>query len=139
VVFTYHAKMHHLNINIEYFEKNATIILGKINRIINADERIALIGPNGSGKSTFMQIVSGQILDFHGSIENVGNMTLGYLEQIQLADESQTIREELKDAFSEIRTLEAFITQEEENMAKNPEYDQYEKYVDAIEQYKLLG
>lgn len=50
--------MKHLNINIDFYEKSAEIILGKINRIINENERIALIGPNGAGKSTFMKIIS---------------------------------------------------------------------------------
>ncbi len=40
--------MKHLNIHIESYERNADLILGKIDRIINQDDRIALIGPNGA-------------------------------------------------------------------------------------------
>lgn len=128
--------MKHLNINIEYFEKNAEIILGKISRIINENERIALIGPNGAGKSTFMKIISGQIKDFVGNIENIGNMTLGYLEQIHFADDTKTVRNELKDAFSEIRKIEKEIEIEEEKMAETGEY---ERYTELIERLTLLG
>jgi ATPase subunit of ABC transporter with duplicated ATPase domains len=43
-------------------------------------------------------------------------MTLGYLEQIHFMDEKKTIRDELKDAFSDIRTLERQIQEEEAKM-----------------------
>ena len=131
--------MKHLNIHIESYERNADLILGKIDRIINQDDRIALIGPNGVWKSTLMKIISWQIQDYVGSIENIGNMSLGYLEQIHFSDETKTIRDELKDAFVEIRELERIIAQEEQDMENNPEYEKYEMYTDTIEQYKLLG
>ncbi len=128
--------MKHLNININFYEKNAEIILGKINRIINENERIALIGPNGAGKSTFMKIISGIITDYDGSIENVGNMTLGYLEQIHFMDENKTIRDELKDAFVEIRDIEKRLEQAEKHMEETGEY---EEYTELQERYNLLG
>ena len=63
-------------------------------------------------------------------------MTLGYLEQIHFMDESKTIRDELRDAFTEIRALEQTIVREEEKMAETGEYD---AYTDALERYKMLG
>lgn len=51
-------------------------------------------------------------------------------------DEKKTIRDELKDAFTEIRTLERQIQEEEEKMWETWEY---EAYTDALERYKLLG
>lgn len=128
--------MKHLNINIDFYEKNAEIILGKINRIINENERIALIGPNGAGKSTFMKIISGQITDFSGNIENVGNMTLGYLEQIHFNDETKSVRNELKDAFVDIREAEKNLENAEKKLEETGEY---EDYTDALERYTLLG
>lgn len=68
--------MKHLNIFIERFERNGESIISNISTIINADERIALVGPNGIGKSTFMKVLSGQIRDYVGGIENIGNITL---------------------------------------------------------------
>ena len=63
-------------------------------------------------------------------------MTLGYLEQIHFMDESKSIRDELRDAFAEIRILETQIEIEEINMAETGEF---EAYTEAIERYKLLG
>lgn len=104
--------------------------------IINQTDRLALIGPNGVGKSTLMRIISGQISEYDGSIENIGDMTLGYLEQIHFMDESKTIRDELRDAFSDIRELEKIIAVEELKMAETGEFT---LYTDALERYSLLG
>lgn len=83
-----------------------------------------------------MRIISGQIGEYDGSIENIGGITLGYLEQIHFMDETKTIRDELRDAFSEIRELEKTIEKEENNMAETGEYI---AYTEAIERYKLIG
>ena len=63
-------------------------------------------------------------------------MTLGYLEQIHFPDDKKTIREELRDAFGEIRELEKIIEIEEKNMSETGEYT---AYTEAIERYKFIG
>ena len=128
--------MNHLNIHIEQYEVNGEIIIGNIHTIINADDRIAIVGPNGVGKSTFLRIISGQITDYIGSIENIGSINLGYLEQIHFMDESKLVRDELRDAFSEIRRQEKIIQEEERRLEETGEY---EGYTEAIEKYKLIG
>lgn len=128
--------MNHLNIHIESFERDGEVIIGDIHTIINGDDRIALIWPNGIGKSTLMRIISGEITEYTGSIENIGSMTLGYLEQIHFMDESKTIRDELRDAFSDMRQLEQEIEKEEAHMAETGEYT---RYTELIEQFKLIG
>lgn len=128
--------MNHLNININTFERDGESIIGNIHTIINQDDRLALIGPNGVWKSTFMRIISGQIGEYDGSIENIWGITLGYLEQIHFMDETKMIRDELRDAFSEIRELEKTIEKEEYTMTQTGEYI---AYTEAIERYKLIG
>lgn len=108
--------MNHLNINIEKYEVDGTILLGPIRAIINADDRIAIVGRNGIGKSTLMKILTREISEYHGTIDMVGTITIGYLEQIQFMDESKSIRDELKDAFIPIRQLEKIIQTEEEKL-----------------------
>ncbi len=128
--------MKHLNIHIEVFEKNDTKILGKIDTIINQTDRIALIGDNGTGKSTFIKILSGVIKEYEGNIENIGKMTLWYLEQIHFSDTTISIREELKNAFKEIRETEKKLKIAEENMLESGEYEEYSELQDR---YNLLG
>ena len=128
--------MNHLNIHIDAFEVDGETIIGNIHTIINASDRVAIVGPNGVGKSTFLKILSSQNTEYIGSIENIGNMSLGYLEQIHFLDENKTVRNELKDAFVELRKYEEIIKEEEVKMNETWEY---EKYTEAIERYKYLG
>ena len=128
--------MNHLNIHIDSYEVDWEVIIAQIHTIINAHDRVAIVGPNGVGKSTFLKILSGQVREFIGSIENIGNMSLGYLEQIHFLDENKTVRNELKDSFIEIRKYEEIIKIEEEKMNETWEY---EKYTEAIDRYKYLG
>ena len=131
--------MKHLNIHIQKYEKNGEIILGEIHKIVNENDRIALIGPNGVGKSTFMKILSNQIEDYEWGIENIGNLTLGYLEQIHFADTTKSVRDELRDAFAEIRRIERELRVEEEYMESGDERFDYELYTNLLESYNLLG
>lgn len=128
--------MNHLNININTFERNGESIISNIHTIINQDDRVALIGPNGVWKSTFMRIVSWQITEYNGNIENIGGITLGYLEQIHFMDETKIIRDELRDAFDEIRKLEKTLEIEELHMIETGEST---NYTEAIERFQLIG
>lgn len=128
--------MNHLNININTFERNGESIISNIHTIINQDDRVALIGPNGIWKSTFMRIISGQITEYNGNIENIGGITLGYLEQIHFMDETKIIRDELRDAFDEIRKLEKTLEIEELHMIETGEST---NYTEAIERFQLIG
>lgn len=51
-------------------------------------------------------------------------------------DESKTVREDLRDAFTELRALERTIEEEEKKLEETGEY---EAYTEALERYKLLG
>lgn len=104
--------------------------------IVNTNDRIAIVWPNGVGKSTFLKIISWEIHEFQWSIENIGNMSLWYLEQIHFMDERKSVRDELKDAFIEIRKTEVLIQAEEKKLEETGEY---EKYTEAIERYKTIG
>jgi ATP-binding cassette subfamily F protein 3 len=128
--------MNHLNINIESYERDGDIIIGNISTIINGTDRIALVGPNGVWKSTFLKIVEWTIWEYTGNVENIWDITLGYLEQIHFIDEKKTIRDELRDAFSELRTIEKEIEKEEIVLTETWEY---ERYTDLLEQYKIRG
>ena len=128
--------MNHLNINIHSFERDAEVILWNIHTIINQTDRIALIWRNGIWKSTLMKMISSQINEYDWSIENIWGMTLGYLEQIHFPDDTKTIRDELRDAFWDIRELEKIIEIEEKNLSETWEYI---AYTEAIEKYKFIG
>lgn len=83
-----------------------------------------------------MRIISGQITEYNGNIENIGGITLGYLEQIHFMDETKIIRDELRDAFDEIRKLEKTLEIEELHMIETGEST---NYTQAIERFQLIG
>jgi ATP-binding cassette subfamily F protein 3 len=83
-----------------------------------------------------MKIISGQIGEYVGNVENIGAITLGYLEQIHFMNEGKTVRDELKDAFVFIRKLEQSIQKEELHMSETGEF---ERYTELIDEYKLHG
>lgn len=63
-------------------------------------------------------------------------MTLGYLEQIHFMDETKSIRDELRDAYHELRILEKEVQKEEKILEETGEY---ERYTELLEQYKIRG
>src|SRR5512137_2514292 len=56
-------------------------IFAKLNLIINADDRIALVGPNGEGKTTLLRILAGLETPTAGQVFTAKGLRLGYLEQ----------------------------------------------------------
>lgn len=128
--------MKHLNIHIEWYELQNELILWPIDTIVNHSDRIAIVGENGAGKTTFLRIIMGQIPEYRWTIENIGAISLGYLEQIHFLDETRTVRDDLRDAFTELRELEQTIERADKKMQETGEY---EEYTDAVERYTLLG
>lgn len=126
--------MQHLNIDIDHYEVDGTKILGSVALILNRDDRVAIVWANGIGKSTLMKIISWQITEYIGSIANVGSLTLGYLEQIHFLDESLSVREDLANAFTEVRALEARLQKIEQEMEATGEYTEYTELLERFQQ-----
>lgn len=69
-------------------------------------EHVGLIGANGEGKSTFLNIIIGKILPDEGTVTWSNKGTVGYLDQHSVLEEGQTIRDVLRDAFSDLFAME---------------------------------
>lgn len=69
-------------------------------------EHVGLIGANGEGKSTFLNIIIGNILPDEGTVTWSNKGTVGYLDQHSVLSEGKTIRDVLRDAFSDLFQLE---------------------------------
>ncbi len=87
---------------------------------INARERFALVGPNGAGKTTLLKIIMGTETPDAGSVFFAKGTSIGYLEQEAIEISGRSVLDEVLSSATEIRSLEARIT-ELETMLSDPE------------------
>jgi len=132
--------MKHLKVKIDKKEFQDKEILKNIELTINENDKIAIVGPNWVGKTTFLKILVGEDKDFDWFIENVGNLSLGYLRQVNYDNEETTVYDELKSAFREIIEMEEKLKEYEEKMALEPENMQVmEEYSSLLELFNNIG
>jgi len=60
---------------------------------INGGDRIGIVGRNGDGKSTLLKILSKQLEPDSGRVTHRGDLTIGYLTQVDQLDPEATIAE----------------------------------------------
>ncbi|HNL11618.1 MAG TPA: ATP-binding cassette domain-containing protein, partial [Turneriella sp.] len=72
---------------------------------LNAGDKKGLIAKNGAGKSTLMQILVGRESADAGRVVLKNGITLAYLDQSDLLDESQTILETIFDSKKPVMRL----------------------------------
>jgi len=128
--------MDHLKVKIQKLEFNSETVLRDISLTINQNDKISIVWPNGSWKTTLMKVLVWEIQWYDGFIENVWNMSLGYLHQVYSDDENKTVHQELKDAFSQIGSMEKEISHLEETMWEN--HDLIERYTSLLEQFNNI-
>src|SRR5487761_2144368 len=64
--------------------------------------KIGLLGLNGSGKSTVLRIMAGVDKEYHGEVQHLPNIRIGYLEQEPKLNPAATVREEVESALGEV-------------------------------------
>ena len=64
---------------------------------INEGEHVGVIGPNGAGKTTLFKLLAGEIEVDEGEVIKSRNLSMGYLRQHDVWDESKTLDEYLSD------------------------------------------
>lgn len=132
--------MNHIIVSIDKYEVRGKEILSDISCTINASDRIAIVGGNGVGKTTFMKILTGEITEFDGSINNIGSISLGYLSQIHFDTEDRKVRDDLRLAFREVREAERALIDAESYMSEHPEdMDAIERYTEELDRFQMLG
>lgn len=131
--------MKHLRINIDLYETNKKEILKNISFLVNERDRIAIVGWNGAGKTTLLKVLTWEITEFSGKVENIGSLSLGYLAQIYFDDEQKIVRKELKEAFSKILEIEKELDILEKQMSDNSwDVNVIEKYTQTLEYFNVM-
>jgi ATPase subunit of ABC transporter with duplicated ATPase domains len=104
-------------------------------------QRVALAGRNGQGKSTLFRVLMGEQAPEKGKIELDKGRRAGYLPQdIKPPETDRTVIEEVLEALSEVKKLEAEVERLTERMAEDPENEQVlEAYGRAQARFEALG
>ena len=80
-------------------------VLENINLSFYHGAKIGIVGENGSGKSTLLKIMAGEDAEFDGKADPLKGTRIGFISQEPHLDMNKTVRENVEDAFSEIKKL----------------------------------
>ncbi len=120
-------------------------ILKKINIEINTESKIGIVGRNGSGKTTLLRLLSGElsISKDNPEIESYyiisGKPVIGTLSQMAFKDNSVTMLEEIKSAYSDIIELKKKLDILSSQMENNPTDDVISSYTSTLDYFTNLG
>ncbi|HMU75137.1 MAG TPA: ATP-binding cassette domain-containing protein, partial [Elusimicrobiota bacterium] len=94
--------------------------------------KIGIVGENGSGKSTLLRIMAGVEKDFRGKAEAKKGAKIGYLPQEPRLDPTKTVREEVEEAFADIKKMLADYDKISESMSGELSPDDMEKALEKM-------
>ena len=107
-------------------------LFDEITFLVNAKDRIALVGKNGAGKTTLLKTIAGKQVPTRGRISMPKDLTIGYLPQHMIHDDTTTVLEEAEKAFEHITVVQKEIEQITQALADRTDYDS-DEYHSLIE------
>ena len=119
-------------------------ILTDINMVINTASKIGLVGRNGCGKTTLLRLLCGEIAISNTQADGgftaiSGNPVIGALNQMTFSDDSRTLIEEIRTAYSDIITLKEQLDRAGRDMEQSPSEENIKRYTDTLDRFTLLG
>lgn len=123
------------DIRLEY---GTDIILQKINFSVNEGDRLGIVGVNGAGKSTLLRIIAGITEPSGGNIYIAKGKTVGMLEQNAMLESSETLTEEMANAFPECRRIEARLAALQKKIESNADQTHGDAYERMISEFTAL-
>ena len=134
-------------ISVEHLsmEFGARPLFEDVSFVINKKDRIALVGKNGAGKSTLLKILSGTQQPTAGIVARQNDVTVGYLPQIMVLADEQTVLEETACAFSHISDLRSKIDDLNRQLAIRTDYESadymklVERFTHENERFQMMG
>lgn len=123
------------NINKYY---NGNQILKNISLTIEDKDVIGLVGVNGCGKTTLLKLITQEedydrINNIDSSFSVTRDKTIGILKQNSGLDADRTIREEMRNTFSDLLSIAKRLRELEEFMSEH--HDNEQKYAEASKEY----
>ena len=119
------------NLSVEFSAKS---LFDNINYVINRRDRIALVGKNGAGKSTMLKIIAGLQRPTSGSVAVPADVTIGYLPQQMVLDDTMTVADEVRKAFSHLDEMQRQIDSINAQLLERTDYesDEYQRLIDHL-------
>jgi ATP-binding cassette subfamily F protein 3 len=120
-------------------------LLTDISFLINDQDRIGLAGKNGAGKSTLLKVIAGIQNPAKGLVDMSKEVTIGYLPQQMMVDDSTTVMNETLAAFADLAALSEEIESCSREIAERDDFHsaEYLKLCDRLteteERYRILG
>ena len=107
-------------------------VLNGINLSFYHGAKIGIVGENGSGKSTILKIMAGEDQEFEGRAAPLKGTTIGFLPQEPVLDGEQTVRENVEQAFGDIKKMIAEFNEVSAKMAEPMSDDEMEKAMEKM-------
>ena len=107
-------------------------VLNGINLSFYHGTKIGIVGENGSGKSTLLKIMAGEDSEFEGQAAPLKGSTIGFLPQEPVLDGDKTVRENVEQAFSDIKKLIEEFNEVSSKMAEPMSDDEMEKAMEKM-------
>ncbi|MDC1122403.1 energy-dependent translational throttle protein EttA [Nitrospinaceae bacterium] len=107
-------------------------VLNGINLSFYHGAKIGIVGENGSGKSTLLKIMAGEDSEFEGQAAPLKGSTIGFLPQEPVLDGDKTVRENVEQAFSDIKKLIEEFNDVSTKMSEPMSDDEMEKAMEKM-------
>ena len=113
------------------------LLYNKINGVIGAHDRIALVGSNGSGKTTLLRMLMGEVEPDQGTFDKPDYVSIGYLPQDGIHVSGKTLQAEAQSAFGNILELQKKIESADASLLEmDTEAPEYYDLIDTIGEWE---
>ena len=119
------------NLSVEFSAKS---LFDNINYVINKKDKIALVGKNGAGKSTMLKIIAGLQSPTSGCVAKPNDITISYLPQQMVLNDTLTVIEEVSKAFSHIDEMHRQVDSISKELQSREDYEssEYQALIDRL-------
>ena len=130
------------NLQVEF---GVTPLFDNVTYVINKKDRIALVGKNGAGKSTMLKILAGLQSPTSGNVAVPKDLTVGYLPQVMVLSDRNTVMQEAEKAFEHIFEMQAAIERMNLELSRRTDYESesYHQLIDRFtrenERFLMMG
>lgn len=119
------------NLSVEFSAKS---LFDNINYVINPRDKIALVGKNGAGKSTMLKIIAGIQKPTSGTVSLPNDVTIGYLPQQMVLEDTLTLIQEVSKAFAHIDEMKNRLDELNRQLTERTDYESldYAALIDRV-------